>query len=67
METMLQTIQGMRFYLRTGHGDSQHYYGGDEHRFQGICQGNGAGPAVWLAISTALVLILQEKALHHPI
>lgn len=67
METMLKTIQGMKFFLRTGYGDSDKFYGGGEHLFQGICQGNGAGPAVWLAISTVLVLILHEKTEGRPI
>lgn len=67
METMLRTIQGMRFYLRTGHGDSSQYYGGGSSLFQGICQGNGAGPAVWLAISAVFVLILREKSQCKPI
>lgn len=62
METMLGTIQGMKFYLRTGYGDSTRFYGGGQHLFQGICQGNRAGPAVWLAISTVLVLLLREKS-----
>lgn len=67
MESMLSTIQGMRFYLRTGYGDSTDYNGGGRTTFQGICQGNGAGPAVWLAISAVLILLLREKTQHHPI
>lgn len=67
METMLSTIQGMRFFLRTGYGDSHRFYGGGSHLFQGICQGNGAGPAVWLAISAVLILLLREKAHGSPI
>lgn len=64
--TMLKTIQGMKFYLRTGYGDStSRFYRGGEHLFEGICQGNGAGPAVWLAISTVLVLLLHERARSH--
>lgn len=67
METMLTTIQGMKFFLRTGYGDSTNFYGGGQSFFQGICQGKGAGPAVWLAISTVLVLILHEKIRHQPL
>lgn len=63
MMTMLHTIQHMKFFLRTAFGDSSSFYGGGTTRFQGICQGNGAGPAVWLAISTCLVLGLYKKCI----
>jgi hypothetical protein len=51
IESMLSTIQDMRFYLQTGFGDSEQFAGGpkeDEEnpiRTQGMCQGNGASPA----------------------
>lgn len=67
LSAMLHTIQGMRFFLRTGYGDSDHFYGGGTSYFQGICQGNGAGPAVWLAISSVLVGILKAKTPCNPI
>lgn len=60
MVTMLTAIQLMHFHLRTAYGDSESAYSSSAtHVFQGICQGNGAGPAVWLAISTCLVTILN--------
>lgn len=53
---MLSAIQRMQFHLRTAFGDSSCAYSSDEHHlFQGICQGNGAGPAVWTAISSCIV------------
>lgn len=62
MITMLQAIQRMQFHLRTGFGDASAAYSSDpDHLFQGICQGNGAGPAVWLAISSCLVNILNSS------
>ena len=56
-------IQLMKFYLRTGYGDSTRYHGGWESAlpYQGVCQGNGAGPAIWLAVSAALVIYLYSK------
>ncbi len=52
IEAMLSTIQNMAFYLRTGYGDSLGYAGGftddsvETIKFQGMCQDNGASPAV---------------------
>lgn len=62
--SLFRTIQSMKFFLRTGFGDSDTYYGGKPIRgrtpFQGICQGNGGGPAIWLAGSTVLVMLLRR-------
>ena len=64
---MFHTIQHMQFHLRTGHGDSDESYGyqenapPDTHPIQGICQGNGAGPAVWLAVSAPLVTAQRSQ------
>ena len=36
--------------------------GGDPRNpFQGVCQGNGGGPAVWLAVSLVLVDMLHAE------
>ncbi len=46
IESMLTTIQNMKFFLRTGYGDSEGYAGGDHDdskdtiKTQGMCQGN---------------------------
>jgi hypothetical protein len=51
---MLTTIQNMKFFLSTGYGDSANYAGGesddteDPVKTQGMCQGNGAAPTVWM-------------------
>lgn len=62
--SMFSTIQRMKFHVRTGFGDSDAFYGGvptdGALPFQGVCQGNGGGPAIWLAVSTALVLLLKK-------
>jgi hypothetical protein len=61
--SMLSTIQKMKFHLRTGFGDSTTHYGGNEDGvpFQGVCQGNGAGPALWLAVSIVLVSVMHQQ------
>ena len=51
VKSMLSTIQDMKFFLRTGYGDSIGHVGGhtDEKietlKTQGIMQGNGVGQA----------------------
>jgi hypothetical protein len=67
VEYMLSTIQQMRFYLRTGYGDSEDYAGGDQVeevdpiRTQGMCQGNRASPAAWLATSIPMIRAHHQK------
>jgi len=38
------------------------FYGGglSQHPFQGVCQGNGAGPAIWLTLSLCLIHMLHQ-------
>eukprot|EP00957_Ditylum_brightwellii_P026798 2026769-Ditylum_brightwellii.AAC.1 len=49
----------MEFYLQTGHGDSDLSYSGThDDPFQGLCQGNGAAPGLWLCTCSVLVAIL---------
>jgi len=54
---VFSTIQMMKFFLHTAHGDSNTFYGGGTLAlpFQGVCQGNGAGLAIWLAVSIILM------------
>ena len=63
INTMLSAIQMMQFHLRTGFGDSKGTYGRENRRrpFQGLCQGNGAAPALWLLISSILIMYLADE------
>ena len=46
VETMLSIIENMKFFLRTGFGDSTSFAGGGiSAKTQGLTQGNGASPA----------------------
>ena len=46
---MFGTLQQVHHYVRTTYGDSaSHYCGVQLQPLQGIGQGNGAGPAIWL-------------------
>jgi hypothetical protein len=54
---MLETIQEMKFFLRTAYGDSKTFAGSSiKVKTQGLGQGNGAAPAGWGVIS---IVILQ--------
>jgi len=50
----------MKFFIQNAYGDSDCFYGSStsELPFQGVCQGNGTGPALWLAVSITLVNML---------
>ena len=54
--TLFGVIQNMQYYVRTGFGESEKFYGGKkEVPFQGTCQGNGSSPAYWLIITMIMV------------
>ena len=65
IECMLKCIQQMNHYIRTTHGDSEIPYTSSHTPipFQGVLQGNGAAPAIWVAVSTPL-LNMMRKAQH---
>ena len=49
--------------IRTAYGDLTESYGGDwwESDPSGICQGNGAGPAIWAIVSSPLFECLRQR------
>jgi hypothetical protein len=56
---MLSTIQDMKFFLRTGYGNSTEFDSATgDIKMQGLCQGNGAVPAGWLTTNITPVLII---------
>ena len=61
ISAMLQSIQMMKFFLRTGWGESKGFIGGNILKIlHGLCQGNGAAPASWLVLSSVLVTICKN-------
>ena len=63
-ESMLGSIEEMKFFLRTGFGDSTSFSGGSIHiKTQGICQGNSGGPATWAVVS--IVILSAHKKEGH--
>lgn len=57
---MLNPIQCMEYYIRTGHGESPSFFGGKGDRKQGACQGNGAAPPTWQQISSLMVNVQRQ-------
>ena len=59
---MFTAIGHMNYSVRTTHGDSRDTVTSRRtHPFQGVCQGNGAGPAVWLLVSLLLIRFMHAK------
>ena len=59
---LFRAIQSMKMFLRTSHGISTTYYSDTIGQpFQGVVQGSGAAPALWLIISIFLVRYLHSK------
>jgi hypothetical protein len=60
--TMLGAIVNMKFFLRTGFGDSTAFAGGGiSMKTQGLCQGNGALLARWAVISICILRAHGKK------
>jgi len=68
-KSMFTTIQNMKFFLRTGYGDSTNHAGGvstdatDPVKTQGMCQRNTAAPAAWTV--TSIPMIVAHKRREH--
>jgi hypothetical protein len=59
---MLTTIQEMKFYLRTGFGDSTDFASSKfEIKTQGLGQGNGAAPSEWAMVSICIINAHKRK------
>jgi hypothetical protein len=58
---MFNTIDKMKHFIRTSYGASNEFYSRHIHRFHGILQGNGAGPAIWAMVSTPILDQLRHK------
>lgn len=57
---MLVTIQNMKHYVRTAFGESNSSMTNENDLpFQGILQGNGCGPTLWLAVSSPLMEMMR--------
>jgi Reverse transcriptase (RNA-dependent DNA polymerase) len=52
VQVMFSTLSQMKHYIRTSYGDSTHFYQESTPKFHGIGQGNGAGPMIWVTVSS---------------
>jgi hypothetical protein len=65
-ESIFTTIQDMKFFLRTGYGDSKEYASATgEIKTQGMCQGNGAAPAGWTVDSIVMINAHKKKGMDY--
>ena len=52
----------MKFYLRTGYGNSKEFaWSTGRIKTQGLCQGNGAAPAIWTATNITMINVRKRK------
>jgi hypothetical protein len=58
---MLGTLQQMQHYVKTAYGTSSTSYGCIQIPLQGVLQGNGAGPAIWMLMSIPLIQMLRTQ------
>ena len=59
--SMLATIKGMHFFIRTAHGVSPGFYTlTADALFLGVLQGSGAAPCIWISLSYILLQALQS-------
>ena len=59
-KSMLATIKGMRFFIRTAHGISPSIYTSTVVALiLGVLQGSGAAPCIWLSLSCILLQALH--------
>jgi hypothetical protein len=58
---MLGTLQQMQHHIKTAFGISKDSYGCVQIPLQGVLQGNGAGPAIWMLISIPLINMLKTQ------
>jgi hypothetical protein len=58
--TMFATLQALQHHVRTAFGETANGYGALGIPLHGVGQGNGAGPAIWLAITMPLIAMLRK-------
>ncbi len=61
-ESMLTTIQEMKFFLWMGFGNSTDFASSTlSIKTQGLCQGNGTSPAGWAVVSICIISAHKKK------
>ena len=57
IKVLLHCLQTMKFFQRTGHGDSNTFTGGEGFYFMGLGQGSRGAPPSWICLSSVIVNI----------
>lgn len=60
-KVMFNTLQELQHYVSTAFGTSETPYSGVHIPLQGVGQGNGAGPAIWLLMTIPLINMLRRQ------
>ena len=61
LQMMFNTLSTATHRVRTGYGDSDTaFFPPSDKSFQGCGQGNGAGPPIWVSISSVLILMMES-------
>jgi hypothetical protein len=60
-EMMFETLSQVDHYVHTNFGDSSTSYACIEILFQGVYQGNGARPGIWLLVSIPIINMLKAR------
>jgi hypothetical protein len=64
VQSMFETLQLAKHRVTTTYGISEQTYGRNrDPPYQGIGQGNRAGPAIWAVISTVIIAMMTTAAL----
>lgn len=65
IQVMFGTIQQLKHFIRTAHGDSTRFFEGQLTGLplHGVGQGNGAGPQIWAAVSSPLFDLVRNHGL----
>ena len=58
---MLGTLAQAKYYIQTTYGDSTTSYSCIEIPFQGLNQGNGTGPGIWMLVSIPIINMLKAR------
>ena len=62
VSTLLQTLQQMKYKVRTVLGVSERSFSNDDDWVLGTLQGSGASPCLWLAITCVLLGALRQRS-----
>ena len=60
IKVLLRCLQTMKFFPRTGYGDSNTFTGGKGFYFMGLGQGSRGDPPSWICLSSVIVNILRK-------